>query len=119
MYRSGAIQKTSSYLAWKHFSEVSQTKSRRTTSRNLYRREKRIPSASLRNDNKRTIYDRVGLPARLLGLLVGDPVVDALFEEVEREGTAAEDLVVEGAEVEVLAEVLFCFLAELADFELA
>ena len=42
---------------------------------------------------------------RSLGLLCGDPVVDALVEDAQRQGTVPNDLVVEGAEVELVTEL--------------
>src|SRR5262249_7407519 len=58
---------------------------------------------------------------RLLQLLVrrGDVVLDLLLEEVERESAVAQDDVVEVADVEFGAELLFGLRAQVADFELA
>ncbi len=38
-----------------------------------------------------------------LGLLLGDPIADARIEDIERECAAAEDLIVERANVEFIA----------------
>ena len=53
------------------------------------------------------------LPAamQLLGLLFGDPIADALIEDIEREGAAAEYFVVKRADVEFIAELILGVLA--------
>jgi hypothetical protein len=49
------------------------------------------------------------------GELGFDPTVDASVEDVEREGAAGEDLIMEGLEVEPGAELLPCALTQLAN----
>jgi hypothetical protein len=45
------------------------------------------------------------------GLLFGDPSVDAILEDVQGESAAGENLIMEGAEVELVAELVFGVLA--------
>src|SRR5258707_11870547 len=52
-------------------------------------------------------------------LLNGDPLGGAGVEHIERESAAAENFVVEGADVEPGAQLFLCALAELDDLELA
>src|SRR5215470_3212412 len=48
-----------------------------------------------------------------------DPRLDLFLEDVERQGPRAEDLVVEGPDVELRAELLLRPLAQLEDLQLA
>src|SRR5260370_27639013 len=59
------------------------------------------------------------IPGHRSLLLRGDPRPDAFAEHVHRKGAGAEDLVVELADVEPLAELLPGLLAQLGDLELA
>ena len=50
------------------------------------------------------------------GFLRGDPGVDAVAENVKRESAGVEQLVVEGAQIELVAERFFCTVAQFEDF---
>jgi len=56
---------------------------------------------------------------RSLGLFGGDPVVDAFVEDAQRQGTVPNDLVVEGADVELVAELGGGSSAEILQFQFA
>jgi len=51
--------------------------------------------------------------------LFGDPVMDAILEDVQGEGAAEENLIMEGAEVELIAELDFGIFAKLENLQLA
>src|ERR1039458_6397526 len=61
------------------------------------------------------------LPASLLrrgGFLLRDPRIDAVAQHVQRQGAGVQHLIVEGAQVEVIAQSRLGPLAQLQDFEL-
>src|SRR5579872_3567834 len=76
-------------------------------------RGRRVPARS------RAEKDCDRLRRLLHPLLPGDPVVDPLVEDVERQGAGAQHLVVELADVELRAELPPGALAQLEDLELA
>jgi len=51
--------------------------------------------------------------------LFGDPFVDAILEGVQGEGAAGENLIMEGAEIELVAELVFGIFAKLENLHLA
>src|SRR5271170_6904921 len=51
--------------------------------------------------------------------LLGDPFVDALVQHIQGECTAVENLIVEGADVEPLAQLILGVLAKLKNFQLS
>ena len=56
---------------------------------------------------------------RRLRLLFGDPIADALIQDIEREGAPVEDFVVEGSDVEFVAELIFGVLAKSKNLQLS
>ena len=55
---------------------------------------------------------------RLFLLLFSQPGVHALLEDVQGQGAGAEEFVMEGTDVEVIAECAFGFCAQCFDFQL-
>src|SRR5208337_3497951 len=54
-----------------------------------------------------------------VSFLEGDPFLDALFEDVHGEGAAAQDFVVESANVKLIAELILGVLSQFEYFKLA
>jgi len=50
--------------------------------------------------------------------LIGDPFVDARLEDIHGEGATVEDRIMEGSDIEFLAELVLSVLAELEYLQL-
>ena len=64
-------------------------------------------------------FDRGGISCSSLTLFLdGDPAIDLGMQNIQGQGTAADDLVVKGAKIEFVAQLLASFLAQAQNFQL-
>ena len=64
-------------------------------------------------------FDRGGISCSSLTLFLdGEPAIDLGMQDIQGQGTAADDLVVKGAKIEFVAQLLASFLAQAQNFQL-